>query len=70
MTVHIDGQDFFIYVPDKECSSEALPLLSMSVLTEPATKQAQHIAVDDQWVKIFLQDHLVVYARLGNDVEV
>ncbi len=69
MTIDICSQDFFIYVPDKEKVYEALSLLNVSEWTENNVPHTENPTVDESWVKIPLQDQLVVYARLGNDAE-
>ena len=69
MTIDICSQDFFIYVPTKEKPYEALSPL-VSKWGECDSLHKDHLTVDESWVKISLQDQLVVYARLGNDVDV
>ncbi|HEY4386418.1 MAG TPA: hypothetical protein VGN34_18325 [Ktedonobacteraceae bacterium] len=68
MTIDICSQDFFIYVPTKEKDCETLSPLA-SEWDEWKSLHADYPAVDESWVKISLQDQLVIYARLGNDVD-
>jgi hypothetical protein len=68
MTIDICSQDFFIYVPDQKKIYETLPLLDVSQCPGNNLLHTQN-PVDEHWVKIPLQDRLVVYARLGIDAE-
>jgi hypothetical protein len=68
MTIDICSQDFFIYVSTNEEAHETLsPLVSEWVECDSLHKD--RLVVDENWVKIALQGQLVVYARLGNDVD-
>jgi hypothetical protein len=68
MTVDVFNQDFFIYVPARENVCETSSLLPVA---PECGSQVTHIDVlDETWVKIPLQDQLVVYARLGNEADV
>lgn len=68
MTIDLCSQDFFIYVSTQEKIYETLSPLVLEQ-DEWSSLHADHPVVDKSWVKIPLQDQLVVYARLGNDVD-